>query len=248
METEKGIRATVSSGVPTIGARIRVSNVALLHFLEWTHSFPSRRWVFRGHRDACTKLIPRIGRLSRGYDNIVELQLFTMFKLRAVQFALSTPTTDLEWLALAQHHGLPTRLLDWTHNPLVAAFFACYQEPKSTGGVAAIDTDKIEYTNTKGSPFAITSTKMVLGQPFFGRIINQQGLFSIHSQPDRSLDSTIKPEWYQIPASEKPALLMGLANIGIDHSFVMPDLDGLARNLTWMYESKRFPMDDLDRS
>lgn len=239
MKEEARIRVTARAGTPTAQVSARVSNAALLKFLEWTHGFPSPTWVFRGHSNSCQELQPKIGRFAEKYDVSKEIRLFDEFKRWSVQYISPIITCDWDWLAQAQHHGLPTRFLDWTRNPLIAAFFACHEKEDEDGGVVAINADELGYGDRNGSPFDIAADKMFLAQPIFGRIINQHGLFSIHCKPDRPLNIDNKgtsSEWYKIPATHKQTLLRGLYNIGVDHSFVVPDMDGLARKLTWCYK------------
>ncbi len=106
-----------------------------------------RAWVFGGVANAAFELVPKIGRIAipqpARKTKLDERRLFSAFVRKATPYLSSEPASDWEWLAVAQHHGLPTRLLDWTQNPLVAAFFACSQYEDSDAAIYMLQSDKV---------------------------------------------------------------------------------------------------------
>jgi len=78
--------------------------------------------AFRGLGDAEHGLATSLTRLGKGYDEL-EAHLLRNFRKYARRDAVPVDS-EWDWLALAKHHGLPTRVLDWSYSPYVALHFA----------------------------------------------------------------------------------------------------------------------------
>src|SRR5438045_1336808 len=117
-----------------MGKRAAADTVACFSELHDRLSHFGERWIFRGHAHARWSLIPRVGRPPYQGN---EGPLFTSWKRRAVEHLTSHLVSDWDWLAIAQHHGLATRLLDWTTNPLIAAYFSVKESPEGPAVIHA---------------------------------------------------------------------------------------------------------------
>ena len=101
--------------------------------------------VYRGHSEASSdyKLVPSLGRynvLLGRFENTIVEELITV---RPNEFEKITSNFDL--LAKMQHFELPTRLLDFSYNPLIALFFACCKKSKSKSGRVICTFDTSSY-------------------------------------------------------------------------------------------------------
>lgn len=192
--------------------------------------------IYRGVKSREYALKPKIGRLKllKGghFESHHEKHVLHLFKQRAVPFLPRLPNTEWEWLSLAQHHGLPTRLLDWTRNALVALYFAIEEDFSGDSVVYAYRYDEL-LKPPPDDPFDVDAVERISPSYVTNRISAQSGVFTIHPKPIEPFTSELI-DILLIPNGKRRDIKRTLYSLGIHRESLFPDLDGLARHITWL--------------
>ncbi|ODN67162.1 FRG domain-containing protein [Methylophaga muralis] len=165
-------------------------------------------WVFRGHRRFDWNMTPTLGRLTKNAIITRELseQQLKLFRKairgRTADHSLledGVDDNDDELWSIGQHHGLMTPLLDWTHSPYVALFFAFAKEDspdeKDNPYRAVYALNKTFVANDEVCPeIRVIEPR----KDDHGRLVSQAGLFTFSPY-----DSTIENKLSEVLLSDE---------------------------------------------
>lgn len=208
--------------------------------------FRSNRYLFRGMGNADYGLNASFDRRFRNLpakDRLLLWEAITAEWRNSCEEAgvsHDVLTNEHKLLALGQHHGLPTRLIDWTTSPYVAAFFAFNSfltHPPEESQHVAVWVLHLDHEAWSGE-----SGVEIVAAPSLGniRMRNQNGRFTLARTPFTSLEEYASqfdgssPALTKciIPASETSSALADLDAMGINCHHLFPDLEGLAGLVT----------------
>ena len=198
---------------------------------------------YRGQSNADWKLIPRIGRANRFFT--VEINIWSEWIKSAALHIDIEKYSDIDLLVLAQHKGLPTRLLDWSKNPLVAIFFACSENFDFDGKLFTLTTGINNIYDSIESAFDSEKEIQEIIELYNprnvdNRVLNQSAIVSIHYDGQVSFDCCQNKNSFTlketvIPSKSKRKILRELEVLGINYYTIYPDLDGLSKKISFDY-------------
>jgi len=210
---------------------------------------------WRGHSCARWRLRPKLYRLRRAPE--AEQHMALSFRARAQSRYSRCPEADAlhTWLFLMQHYGLPTRLLDWTESPLVAAFFAVGEHPDEDAALWVLAADVLNERTLGKRGLFVADDAVVQGlfaaafhaarpglpkvaavptDEIDPRMMAQLSVFTVHDEPVPLEDAPYAADLlrgYWIPAAAKATINAELADLGVNQSTLFPDLDHLAADI-----------------
>jgi hypothetical protein len=236
------------------------------HFDEVVKELPRHRWVFRGHAEASwmpeTSLYrafedARLIKQSSGHPrrfarDIHERLLIDRFKRSAHLYRTALPrqADRLEWLAIMQHYGAPTRLLDVTLSPQIAMYFAMESE-HGDSAIFAFDHARLAPGDSKPMELRrriFEKQDRSLDQAFIvafvpklttERLLAQQGAFLVPSNNDDSFVDLIRSsrkgrsacKKIVVPAALRFEAISRLRAMNLTSTALFPGIDGFCRSL-----------------
>lgn len=203
--------------------------------------------LFRGQNtDQC--LLPRIMRLAKENKispaeiDKIEQQMLARFRKECVPMLSETKQlTPWELMSIAQHNGMPTRLLDWTANPLAGLWFAVASDPPKNGdrGVVWMLEGPNERTfEGEENIFALQKTCFFRPPHVDRRIAAQSAWFSVyrHNKTDflpleKQVRYADKVTRFVIQSKNFQTIRHQLRRLGLNHATFFPDLSGLGADI-----------------
>lgn len=239
----------------------------------------SYAYAFRGQSDATWELKPSFLRclpsempVQRALDleNAALAEFKTQAHLHLPQSVFATTTDSISWLTVMQHHGAPTRMLDWTASIYVAAYFAVHGTPSSDGAIWLVHTNGVhDYMNKTHGESEIPTNEAAMRKVFFvadateivtfvgrqnksDRMIAQQGFFSVcrnilgdHGAIFRRVFSepTEKLLFAKliIPSALKPTFARRLRAMNLTANALFPGIDGLGKSIAELVQLASLP-------
>ena len=214
---------------------LEINSFSALH--EIIETCYSRTVIYRGMKSVKFPLMPKVGRIvppqAIRSKTANEKEILRLFKERALRFLDFVPSNDWDWLALGQQYGLPTRLLDWTDNPLVACYFAVNEPGEDDRVIYVYRNDSYIEVEKYPNPFRYHKVGKFIPKHITQRITTQGGLFTIHTKPYDVFESSDMDK-ILIPNRIRSTLKRTLNKYGVDTFSLFPSLDALAAHIEWL--------------